>query len=201
MTDFQTEVVSLARELVSLDSRSFVSNLAVAERVEAALPGFDIERIDYTDDAGVGEARAGGASRPDGRHRAVRPHGHGARHRLAGGPVVGASRHRRHPARSRQHRHEGPGRRRHRRGARAAGARADHAADHHRRGDHQAGRAADRADVGAGAAGEAAWDHRGGADRTCTGARTSQPHRVHLRRRPACRRTAAPAADAMPTGS
>ena len=53
MTDFQTEVVSLARELVSLDSRSFVSNLAVAERVEASLPGFDIERIDYTDDAGV----------------------------------------------------------------------------------------------------------------------------------------------------
>jgi acetylornithine deacetylase/succinyl-diaminopimelate desuccinylase-like protein len=30
-----------------------VSNLPVAERVEAALAGFDIERIDYTDDAGV----------------------------------------------------------------------------------------------------------------------------------------------------
>ena len=53
MTDFETEVVSLARELVSLDSRSFVSNLAVAERVETSLAGFDIERIDYTDDAGV----------------------------------------------------------------------------------------------------------------------------------------------------
>jgi acetylornithine deacetylase/succinyl-diaminopimelate desuccinylase-like protein len=53
MTDFQTEVVSLARELVSLDSRSFVSNLAVAERVETSLAGFDIERIDYTDDTGV----------------------------------------------------------------------------------------------------------------------------------------------------
>jgi acetylornithine deacetylase len=49
----ETDVVSLARELVSLDSRSFVSNLAVADRVEAALSGFDIERIDYTDDAGV----------------------------------------------------------------------------------------------------------------------------------------------------
>ena len=53
MTEFETDVVSLARELVSLDSRSFVSNLPVAERVEAALAGFDIERIDYTDDAGV----------------------------------------------------------------------------------------------------------------------------------------------------
>jgi acetylornithine deacetylase/succinyl-diaminopimelate desuccinylase-like protein len=47
------DVVALTRDLVSLDSRSFVSNLAVADRVETALPGFDIERIDYTDDAGV----------------------------------------------------------------------------------------------------------------------------------------------------
>jgi acetylornithine deacetylase len=53
MTDFEPAVVALARDLVSLDSRSFVSNLAVADIVEAALPGFDIERIDYTDDAGV----------------------------------------------------------------------------------------------------------------------------------------------------
>ena len=53
MTDFTNDVVALARDLVSLDSRSFVSNLPVADRVEAALPGFDIERIDYTDDAGV----------------------------------------------------------------------------------------------------------------------------------------------------
>jgi acetylornithine deacetylase len=49
----ENDVVSLARDLVSLDSRSFVSNLAVADRVEAALAGFDIERIDYTDDAGI----------------------------------------------------------------------------------------------------------------------------------------------------
>ncbi len=53
MNDLQTELVSLARELISLDSRSFVSNVAVADRVEAALRGFDIERIDYSDDAGV----------------------------------------------------------------------------------------------------------------------------------------------------
>ena len=49
----ENDVVSLARDLVSLDSRSFVSNLAVADRVEAALSGFDIERIDYADDTGI----------------------------------------------------------------------------------------------------------------------------------------------------
>jgi acetylornithine deacetylase len=53
MTDIANDVVSLARDLIALDSRSFVSNLAVADRVEAALTGFDLERIDYTDDAGV----------------------------------------------------------------------------------------------------------------------------------------------------
>jgi acetylornithine deacetylase len=53
MTDFTDDVVLLARDLIKLDSRSFVSNLAVADRVEAALSGFDVERIDYTDDAGV----------------------------------------------------------------------------------------------------------------------------------------------------
>jgi acetylornithine deacetylase len=53
MPNIETAVVTLARELISLDSRSFVSNLPLAERVEAALPGFDIERLDYTDPAGV----------------------------------------------------------------------------------------------------------------------------------------------------
>jgi acetylornithine deacetylase len=53
MTDVDTAVVTLTRELVAIDSRSFVSNLPVAERVEAALAGFDIERIDYADEAGV----------------------------------------------------------------------------------------------------------------------------------------------------
>jgi acetylornithine deacetylase/succinyl-diaminopimelate desuccinylase-like protein len=47
----------LARDLVAIDSRSFVSNLAVAARVEAALAGFSIERLDYLDPAGV-EKRA-----------------------------------------------------------------------------------------------------------------------------------------------
>jgi acetylornithine deacetylase/succinyl-diaminopimelate desuccinylase-like protein len=53
MNDLQTELVALARELIAIDSRSFVSNLPVADRVEAALPGFDIERIDYADMSGV----------------------------------------------------------------------------------------------------------------------------------------------------
>ena len=53
MSDTTAAIVSLAHDLVTIDSRSFVSNLAVAERVEAALSGFDIERIDYTDDAGA----------------------------------------------------------------------------------------------------------------------------------------------------
>ncbi|HTW70398.1 MAG TPA: M20/M25/M40 family metallo-hydrolase [Acetobacteraceae bacterium] len=44
---------NLTRDLVRIDSRSFVSNLAVAERIEAALSGFDVERLDYTDRGGV----------------------------------------------------------------------------------------------------------------------------------------------------
>jgi acetylornithine deacetylase/succinyl-diaminopimelate desuccinylase-like protein len=53
MSEHQASVVTLARDLVSLDSRSFVSNVRVAERVEAELKGFDVERIDYVDAAGV----------------------------------------------------------------------------------------------------------------------------------------------------
>lgn len=53
MSDPTAAVVTLTRDLVSLDSRSFVSNLPVADHVEAALAGFDIERIDYSDAAGV----------------------------------------------------------------------------------------------------------------------------------------------------
>ncbi|MFL1463863.1 M20/M25/M40 family metallo-hydrolase [Roseococcus sp. DSY-14] len=44
---------ALAAELVRTDSRSAVSNLAVAERVEAELAGFAVERLDYADAAGV----------------------------------------------------------------------------------------------------------------------------------------------------
>jgi acetylornithine deacetylase len=47
------DVARLAAELVRLDSRSFVSNHAVADRIAAELGGFEVERLDYTDPAGV----------------------------------------------------------------------------------------------------------------------------------------------------
>lgn len=53
MASPEDRVVSLARDLVRIDSRSFVSNLAVADRIEQELGGFDIERLDYVDPAGV----------------------------------------------------------------------------------------------------------------------------------------------------
>ena len=53
MTDLTRAALDLARDLVRIDSRSFVSNLAVADRIEAELSGFEIERLDYTDEAGV----------------------------------------------------------------------------------------------------------------------------------------------------
>jgi acetylornithine deacetylase len=53
MADFAAEVTALAQELVRIDSRSALSNLKVAEVVEAALAGFAVERLDYTDAAGV----------------------------------------------------------------------------------------------------------------------------------------------------
>ncbi len=43
----------LAADLVAIDSRSQVSNIAVAERIEAALAGFEIERLDYIDEKRV----------------------------------------------------------------------------------------------------------------------------------------------------
>jgi acetylornithine deacetylase/succinyl-diaminopimelate desuccinylase-like protein len=53
MPDPYPLLTELAGDLVRIDSRSFISNLPVADRVEAALSGFDIERLDYTDPAGV----------------------------------------------------------------------------------------------------------------------------------------------------
>ena len=44
----------LARYLVAIDSRSFLSNLPLAERIEAELRGaFEVERLDYADANGV----------------------------------------------------------------------------------------------------------------------------------------------------
>lgn len=53
MTDIQDALLRLARDLIAIDSRSSVSNLAAAERLEAELSGFEIERLDYRDAAGV----------------------------------------------------------------------------------------------------------------------------------------------------
>ena len=53
MSDDADAVLRLARDLVALDSRSSVSNLPVADRLEAALKGFDIARVDYADANGV----------------------------------------------------------------------------------------------------------------------------------------------------
>jgi acetylornithine deacetylase/succinyl-diaminopimelate desuccinylase-like protein len=53
MTDHRGGVAELARDLVAIDSRSFLSNHPVAERIEAALADFDIERLDYEDAHGV----------------------------------------------------------------------------------------------------------------------------------------------------
>jgi acetylornithine deacetylase/succinyl-diaminopimelate desuccinylase-like protein len=47
------EVIRLARDLVRIDSRSHLSNLPLAERIMAELAGFEIERIDFADAAGV----------------------------------------------------------------------------------------------------------------------------------------------------
>ncbi len=51
--DIPAAVARLAAELVALDSRSALSNLPVADRIEAELAGFDIERLDYTDANGA----------------------------------------------------------------------------------------------------------------------------------------------------
>ena len=53
MTDPPPAITELTRDLVALDSRSFVTNIAVADRIERELRGFEVERIDYRDAAGV----------------------------------------------------------------------------------------------------------------------------------------------------
>lgn len=46
-------IAHLTRDLVTLDSRSSISNIPVADRIEPELRGFDVERVDYADAAGV----------------------------------------------------------------------------------------------------------------------------------------------------
>ncbi len=53
MQDLPRAVTELAADLVRLDSRSFVSNRPVADRLVAALAGFEVERLDYSDPAGT----------------------------------------------------------------------------------------------------------------------------------------------------
>ena len=182
MRDAHTSVVALARELVSLDSRSFVSNLPVADRVEAALAGFDIERIDYIDEAGVAKRALVAHRGPMG---GIALSGHmdtvpdtgwqedpwsarlgadGILHGLGStdmkGPVAAAIV-----------------------AARALPERVPITllitTDEE---TTKQGARLIAQTIGAGAAGEAARHHRGGADRAGAGARTPQPHRVHLRR-------------------
>lgn len=52
MTDHE-RVAALAADLVRLDTRSALPNGAAIERIAAELGGFDVERLDYADAAGV----------------------------------------------------------------------------------------------------------------------------------------------------
>ncbi|WP_135467973.1 M20/M25/M40 family metallo-hydrolase [Crenalkalicoccus roseus] len=53
MDDLAASLARLTAELVAIDSRSAVSNLPIAERIERELAGFALERLDYTDANGV----------------------------------------------------------------------------------------------------------------------------------------------------
>jgi acetylornithine deacetylase len=53
MIESTTALAALTRDLVAIDSRSFVSNFPLAARLEAELSGFDLERLDYADAAGT----------------------------------------------------------------------------------------------------------------------------------------------------
>ena len=53
MISSPSHVARLTAELVAIDSRSSVSNLPVADRIEAELTGFEVERLDYRDANGV----------------------------------------------------------------------------------------------------------------------------------------------------
>jgi acetylornithine deacetylase len=46
-------IARLAADLVRIDSRSFASNIPLAERILAELEGFEVERLDFTDPRGV----------------------------------------------------------------------------------------------------------------------------------------------------
>lgn len=49
MTTPEDRALRLAQDIVRIDSRSFVSNIGVADRIEEELRGFEIERLDFVD--------------------------------------------------------------------------------------------------------------------------------------------------------
>ena len=51
--DHLAQTTRLAQDLIRIDSRSPVSNAAIADRLQPELRGFEIERLPYTDPAGV----------------------------------------------------------------------------------------------------------------------------------------------------
>jgi len=53
MSDPAADVAALTRDLVQMDSRTRLSNIDIADRIEAALAGFEIERLDFADAAGT----------------------------------------------------------------------------------------------------------------------------------------------------
>ncbi|WP_254453693.1 M20/M25/M40 family metallo-hydrolase [Siccirubricoccus sp. G192] len=52
-SDDRAAITRLTSDLVAIDSRSSLSNLPIAERIEAELAGFELERLDYADANGV----------------------------------------------------------------------------------------------------------------------------------------------------
>lgn len=53
MTDRIGTLTTLTRDLVSIDSRSFVSNIPMADRIRAELGDFEVETLDYADANGT----------------------------------------------------------------------------------------------------------------------------------------------------
>ncbi len=51
--DHLAQTTRLAQDLIRIDSRSHVSNLDIADRLQPELRGFEIERLQYVDPAGV----------------------------------------------------------------------------------------------------------------------------------------------------
>ena len=74
-------VTTLARDLVRIDSRSNLTNLAIADRLDLELNDFEIERLDYKDANGVNKCVLV-AARGTRRAGVLRPHGHGPGARL-----------------------------------------------------------------------------------------------------------------------